>query len=66
MFRVSIPTIDAPVTRTIEMILSSIASFEPPQTVTPTLEASATVIDVAPLPLVAPTELQATPVTDQT
>ena len=40
------------------MILSSIASFEAPQTVTPTLEASATAIaaDVAPLPIVTPAE----------
>ena len=40
------------------MIPSSIASSEPPQTVTPTLEASATVTtaDVAPLPIVTPPE----------
>ena len=50
------------------MIPSSVASFEPPQTVTPTLEASATAIevDVAPLPTVTPLESQATPVTEQT
>ena len=38
------------------MISSSVASFEPPQTVTPTLEASATAtaVDVAPLPIVTP------------
>ena len=40
------------------MIPSSVASSEPPQTVTPTLEASATAIaaDVAPLPIVTPAE----------
>ena len=50
------------------MIPSSVASSELPQTVTPTLEASATVTvaDVAPLPTVIPIELQAAPVTDQT
>ena len=49
------------------MILSSVASFEPPQTVTPTLEASTTAIevDVAPLPTVTPLESRATPVTEQ-
>ena len=43
------------------MIPSSIASFEPPQTVTPTLEVSATGItaDVAPLPIVILIESQA-------
>ena len=41
------------------MISSSVASFEPPQTVTPTLEALATVTvaDVAHIPIVTPTEL---------
>ena len=36
------------------MIPSSVASSEPPQTITPTLEASATAaeVDVAPLPTV--------------
>ena len=48
------------------MIPSSVASSEPPQTVTPTLEASATATDVAPLPTVTPAESQATPVTKQT
>ena len=40
------------------MIPSSVASFEPPQTVTPTLEASATmtVVDVALLPTVTSLE----------
>ena len=49
------------------MIPSSVASSEPPQIVTPTLEASviATAADVAPLPTVTPVELQATSVTDQ-
>ena len=56
--RVPIPTIVAPVIRTTEMIPSPVASSEPPQTVTPTLEALATVIeaDVAPLPTVTPPE----------
>ena len=48
------------------MILSSIASSEPPQTVTPTLEASAIAIDVAPLPIVTPPESLAVLVTEQT
>ena len=50
------------------MILSSVASSEPPQTVTPTLEASATVTeaDVAPLPTVILLESQAMPVPEQT
>ena len=54
VFRVPIPTIAAPVTRTTETITSYVASSEPPQTVTPTLEASATATaaDVAPLPTV--------------
>ena len=49
------------------MIPLSIASSEPPQTVTPTLEASTTAIevDVAPLPIVTPLESRATPVTEQ-
>ena len=65
MFRVSIPTTAAPVTETTKMIPSSVASSEPPQTVTPTLEASvtATEADVAPLPIVTPPESQATLVT---
>ena len=50
------------------MILSSIASFEPPQIVTPTLEDSATAIeaDVAPLPTVILLESQAMSVPKQT
>ena len=50
------------------MILSSVASSEPPQTVTPILEASATAIetDVAPLPTVILLESQAMLVTEQT
>jgi len=68
VFRVLVPTIAALVTGTTETILSSVASSEPPQTVTPTLEASATAIevDVAPLPIVILLESQATPVTKQT
>ena len=40
------------------MIPSSVASSEPPQIVTPTLEdsATATEADVAPLPIVTPLE----------
>ena len=40
------------------MIPLSVASSEPPQTITPTLEASAiaTAADVAPLPTVTPLE----------
>jgi hypothetical protein len=43
------------------MIPLSVASSEPPQTVTPTLEVLATVttLVVAPLPTVSPSELQA-------
>ena len=50
------------------MIPSSVASSEPPQIVTPTLESSmiATTANVAPLPTVTPLESQATPVTEQT
>ena len=68
MFLVSGPTTAALVTRTTETIPSSVASSEPPQTVIPTLEASATVIEanVAPLPTVTPPESQATLVTEQT
>jgi len=66
--RVPAPTIVAPVIRTTETLPSSVASSEPPQTVTPILEASATAIetDVAPLPVVILLESQATPVTEQT
>ena len=48
------------------MIPSSVASSEPPQIVTPTLEASATATeaDVAPLPTVTPLESQVVPVTE--
>ena len=66
VFRVFIRTTASLVTRTTEMIPSSVASSEPPQTVTPTLEALATAADVAPLLIVTPTELQGAPVTDQT
>ena len=50
------------------MIPSSIASSEPPQTITPTLEVSTivTAADVAPLPTVILLESQATLVTEQT
>ena len=67
-FRVPIPTIDALVTRITRMIPSSITSFEPPQSITPTLKASAIAIAVvvAPLPTVTPPESQAAPVTEQT
>ena len=66
--RVPVPTIAAPVTRTTEMISSSVASSEPPQTVNPTLEPSATAtkVDVAPLPTVTPLESQVAPFTEQT
>ena len=64
--RVPVPTIVALVTGTTEMIPSSVASSEPPQTATPTLEDSAIATDVAPLPTVTPPESQATPVTEQT
>ena len=59
VFQVSIPTMVALVIGTTEMILSSVASSEPPQIDTPTLEASAiaTAVDVAPLPIVTPAEL---------
>ena len=62
--QVPITTIVAPVIDTTETIPSSVASSEPPQTVTPTLEASATMTaaDVAPLPTVPPLESQAMPV----
>ena len=53
--RVPIPTIVALVTRTIEMIPSSVASSEP---------ATATAVDVAPLPTVILPESQAMPVTE--
>ena len=48
------------------MISSFVASSEPPQTVTPILEASATAADVAALPTVTPPKSQAMPVTEQT
>ena len=68
MFQVPVPTTAALVIGTTEMIPSSVASSEPPQTITPTLETSttATVVDVSPLPTVTPLESQATPVTEQT
>ena len=58
--RVPIPTTVAPGTKTTKMIMSSIASSEPPQTVT------ATAIDVAPLPTVTPPESQIELVTEPT
>ena len=63
--QIPITTTVAPVTRTTEMIPSSVASSEPPQTVTPTLEVSATATAavVAPLPTVILLESQAMPVT---
>ena len=66
--RVPVPTTVAPVIGTTETLPSSVASSEPPQTVTPILEASATAIetDVAPLPTVILLESQAMPVTEQT
>ena len=57
VFLVPAPTTVALVTRTIEMIPSSVASSEP---------ATATAVDVAPLPTVILPESQATPVTEQT
>jgi len=66
VFRVPIPTIAAPVTGTTKMIPSSVASSELPQTITPTLEVSATAVVVAPLSIVTPLESQAMPVTEQT
>ena len=66
VFRVPVPTSAALVTKTTKTILSFVASSEPPPTITPTLEASATATDVAPLPIVTPPESQATPVTKQT
>ena len=62
--QVPISTIVALVTKTTETIPSSVASSEPPQTVTPTLESStiATIANVAPLPTVTPPESQAMPV----
>ena len=64
--RVPVSTTVTPVTGTTEMISSSVASSEPPQIVTPTLEALAIAIeaDVAPLPIVTPPESQATLVTE--
>ena len=58
VFRVPVPTTTALVTETTETIPSSVTSSEPPQTVTPTLEAlaTATEVDVAPLPTVTPLE----------
>ena len=53
VFQVPVPTSAALVTETTETIPSSVASFELPQIVTPTLEALATEIEivVAPLPI---------------
>jgi hypothetical protein len=60
-FRALAPTTAAPVIGTTEMILSFVASSEPPQTVTPTLEvlATATTPVVASLPIVSPLEPRA-------
>ena len=60
VFRVLAPTIAAPVTGTTETIPSSIASSEPPLTVTTTLEVSAksAATVVAPLPTRTPSEPQ--------
>ena len=57
-FRARAPTIATPITGTTKTIPSSVASSEPPLTVTPTPEVSATapVVVVAPLPLVTPSE----------
>ena len=58
VFRVYVPTIAALVTGTTKMILSSVASSEPPQTVTPTLEASATTTAAVVAPLSTVTLLE--------
>ena len=57
-FRAHAPTIASPVTGTTETIPSSVASSEPPLTVTPTPEvlAPAPAVVMAPLPLVTPSE----------
>ena len=54
VFQVPVPTTAALVIGSTETIPLSIASSEPPQTITPTLEVSTTVTaaDVAPLPTV--------------
>ena len=56
--QVPITTIATLVIGTTETLPSSVASLEPPQTVTPTLEASAieTMAVVAPLPTKTPSE----------
>ena len=61
--RVPVPTIAAPITRTTEMLPSSVASSEP---VTSVVSATTTAADVAPLPTVTPPESQAVPATEQT
>ena len=55
-FRARAPTTAAPVIGTTETIPSSVASSEPPLTVTPTLEVSTTVAVEATLPTVTPSE----------
>ena len=57
-FRAHAPTIAAPVTGTTKTIPSSVASSEPPLTVTPTLEVSAIAAVEATLPIVTPSEPQ--------
>ena len=69
-FRVLAPTTAAPVIGTTKAIASFVASFEPPLTITPTLEvlatATATVVVLAPLPIVTPSKPQADPATEST
>ena len=55
-FRARAPTTAAPITGTTEMIPSSIALFEPPLTINPTLEVSATMVVEATLPTMTPSE----------
>ena len=55
-FRARAPTIATPITGTTKTIPSSVASSEPPLTVTPTLEVSATAALEATLPTVTPSE----------
>ena len=57
-FRAHAPTTVAPVIGTTKMIPSSIASSEPPLTVTATLEVLATATVEATLPTVTPSEPQ--------
>ena len=55
-FRACAPTTATPVTWTTETIPSSVALSEPPLTVTPTLEVSATAAVEATLPTVTPSK----------